>query len=70
MGLDFSKTKTQQPIVAEPVVAEPAVVVSEPEVVQYDIVADRQQLNEVLVNSPEVDAIVSTGLKELKLLHM
>jgi len=60
MGLDFSKTKTQQPIVAEPVVAEPAVVVSEPEVVQYDIVADRQQLNEVLVNSPEVDAIVST----------
>lgn len=27
---------------------------------QYDIVADREQMNEVLVNSPEVDALVST----------
>ncbi len=61
MGLDFSKTSTQQPLVAEPTVVEAAaVVVSEPEVVQYDIVSDREQLNEVLVNSPEVDALVST----------
>ncbi len=27
---------------------------------QYDIVADREQMNEALVNSPEVDALVST----------
>ncbi|MBQ9140490.1 MAG: toxic anion resistance protein [Lachnospiraceae bacterium] len=55
MGLDFSRTNTQQQ----------AAVVEEPKnevavVENYDIVADRQQLNEVLVNSPEVDAIVST----------
>jgi len=55
MGLDFSKTNTQQQ----------AAVVEEPKnevavVESYDIVADRKQLNEVLVNSPEVDAIVST----------
>lgn len=56
MGLDFSKTNTQQ---------QQSVAVEEPKnevavVESYDIVADRQQLNEVLVNSPEVDAIVST----------
>lgn len=55
MGLDFSRTNTQQ---------QPAEVVepkNEVAVVEsYDIVADRKQLNEVLVNSPEVDAIVST----------
>ncbi len=56
MGLDFSKTSTQQQQVAEN--AEPK---QELQVVEsYDIVADRKQLNEVLVNSPEVDAIVST----------
>lgn len=60
MGLDFSRTTTQQPMVAEPVVGT-AIVTSEPEVVeQYDIVADREQLNAVLVNSPEVDQLVST----------
>ncbi len=57
MGLDFSKAKPQaQPeAAANVVVAEPA---AEP--VQYDIVADREQLNAQLVNSEEVDAIVST----------
>lgn len=57
MGLDFSKAKPQaQPEAATSVVvAEPA---AEP--VQYDIVADREQLNAQLVNSEEVDALVST----------
>lgn len=56
MGLDFSKTNTQQQQAAP--VEEPK---NEVQVVEsYDIVADRKQLNEVLVNSPEVDAIVST----------
>ncbi len=52
MGLDFSKTVTAQTS------AVPAV--QEPEVVQqYDIVADRQQMNTELTNSSEVDALVS-----------
>ena len=52
MGLDFSKTGTT---------AAPATVENEIETVQsYDIVADRKQMNEALVNSREVDAIVST----------
>ncbi|MBR4083521.1 MAG: toxic anion resistance protein [Lachnospiraceae bacterium] len=56
MGLDFSKTNTQQQQATQ--VEEPK---KEVDVVEtYDIVADRQQLNQVLVNSPEVDAIVST----------
>lgn len=49
MGLDFSKV--QQP--AAPAAAEAEVVQ------QYDIVADRQQMNELLVNSPQVDELVS-----------
>lgn len=50
MGLDFTRTKTQTQTAPEP----------ETEVVeQYDIVADRQQMNTELVNSPEVDALVS-----------
>lgn len=54
MGLDFSKATTPQTTVAP----EPK---NEIEVVeQYDIVSDRQQMNAELVNSPEVDAIVST----------
>lgn len=58
MGIDFSKKTTTN-------TQEEAVTVVEPqneiqEVQQYDIVADRQQMNAVLVNSPEVDAIVST----------
>ncbi len=54
MGLDFSKTNTQQQTIVPDTKNEVAVVE------QYDIVADRQQMNEQLVNSPEVDALVST----------
>lgn len=49
MGLDFQKTET---------LTSPKVEVEEAK--QYDIVEDRQQLNTVLTNSEEVDAIVST----------
>ena len=55
MGLDFSKTATMQ---AQTDLEEKNEIV---EVVEkYDIVADRQQMNEKLVNSAEVDALVST----------
>lgn len=58
MGLDFSKTAQQSQNGNLETVAETK---NEIEVVeQYDIVADRQQMNQELVNSPEVDAIVST----------
>ncbi len=56
MGLDFSKTTTAVPTASQ--IPEPK---NEIEVVQeYDIVADRQQMNSQLVNSEEVDRIVST----------
>lgn len=54
MGLDFSRTNTQA-AEAVPDTKEELAVVE-----QYDIVADRQQMNTELVNSPEVDALVST----------
>ncbi|MBE6861912.1 MAG: toxic anion resistance protein [Ruminococcus sp.] len=55
MGLNFnSKPTAPQPEVV------PAVANEIEEVKQYDIVADRQQMNTELVNSQEVDAIVST----------
>lgn len=54
MGLDFSKTAAVQPTAASEGKNEIEVVE------EYDIVADRQQMNERLVNSPEVDALVST----------
>lgn len=58
MGLNFKSVPTApaEPV-QEAVQAAPAVV---EEVKQYDIVADRQQLNTQLVNSQEVDTIVST----------
>ena len=60
MGLDFSKSTTQQSI-TEPLVTS----VSEPanevvEVQQFDIVTDRERMNRELADSAEVDAIVST----------
>ena len=55
MGLDFSKTSTQQVGVSSQEEAQHELIVQ-----QYDIVEDRKQLNEALVNSAEVDAIVST----------
>ena len=51
LGLDFSKTTTQQPAASNNEIVE---------VTSYDITADRQQMNAELVNSAEVDAIVST----------
>lgn len=56
MGLDFSKAGTETPLaVPEQENTEMVEVVD-----QYDILEDRQQLNEKLVNSAEVDALVST----------
>ena len=50
MGIDFSKVTPPAPAAS-----------TEIETVQpYDIVADRQQMNETLTNSEEVDALVST----------
>ena len=53
MALDFSKTATQQTLV--PQTKQDIEVVE-----QYDIVADRQQMNDTLTNSAEVDALAST----------
>ena len=61
MGLDFSKMPKAQPeqtiINTEAV---PTVTNEIQPVEQYDIVADRQQMNAELVNSKDVDALVST----------
>lgn len=54
MGLDFSRTAAQQPVIAPDTKNEIEVVE------KYDIVADREQMNATLVNSAEVDALVST----------
>ena len=56
MGLDFSKTATQTPVVATTVDTKNEIEVVE----KYDIVEDRQQMNAALVGSKEVDDIVST----------
>ncbi len=56
MGLDFSKTKTQTSVMTNTMDTK-----NEIEVVEtYDIVEDRQQMNQALVGSQEVDDIVST----------
>ena len=54
MGLDFSKTVGVQPQNTDTIDSRNEVIE------QYDIVADRQQMNKELVNSQEVDDIVST----------
>lgn len=56
MGLDFSKTTAPQMTSAGMPQTKNEIEVVE----QYDIVADRQQMNADLINSPEVDAIAST----------
>lgn len=57
MALNFNKpVETPQ---AQPAVV-PTVITEVEEVKQYDIVADREQMNAQLVNSKEVDDIVST----------
>lgn len=56
MGLDFKRpTATQEPA---PAVPQPKNEIME--VQPYDIVADREQMNTELTNSPEVDALAST----------
>ncbi|ADU22846.1 MULTISPECIES: toxic anion resistance protein [Ruminococcus] len=68
MGLDFSKAAPQAAPAAAPTTdaiptAAAAPVAQETElsvVEKYDIVADREQMTTELVNSPEVDALVST----------
>ena len=58
MGLNFSKpAETPQ---TPATTTAPAAANQIEEVKEYDIVADRQQMNAQLVNSEEVDAIVST----------
>ena len=59
MGLDFSKAiKTQTDSEVNPKIDENQTDIEAGE--QYDIVADRQHMNETLVNSAEVDSLVST----------
>lgn len=68
MGLDFTKAAPQAAPAAAPTTdamptMEAAPVQQETElsvVEKYDIVADREQMTTELVNSPEVDALVST----------
>ena len=55
MGIDFSKTSAAQSTLGSQPEVKNEMVVQE-----YDIVADRNQMNAELTNSPEVDAIVST----------
>ena len=58
MGLDFKKVSTTNQESSTTVANTQNTDVEVVE--QYDIVADRQRMNEQLVNSAEVDAIVST----------
>ena len=60
MGLDFSKSSTTAADTAPSQAALPATKDEIQVVEQYDIVADRQQMNADLVDSQEVDRIVST----------
>ena len=55
MGLDFSKTAQSPGVTTVPDTKNELTVVE-----NYDIVADRQQMNAQLTNSAEVDALVST----------
>ena len=56
MGLDFSRPATTMTAMTAAPEAKNELAVGE----QYDIVADREQMNQQLVNSEEVDRIVST----------
>ena len=57
MGLDFSKTPKTEP---QTTIINATVENEIQPVEQYDIVADRQKMNKELVNSEEVDRLVST----------
>ena len=56
MGLDFSRVTPPEAPKTEQAPAKNEIETVQP----YDIAADRQQMNETLVNSAEVDALVST----------
>ena len=56
MGLDFSKVTPPEAPKTEQAPAKNEIETVQP----YDIAADRQKMNETLVNSAEVDALVST----------
>ncbi|MCQ2494420.1 MAG: toxic anion resistance protein [Lachnospiraceae bacterium] len=58
MGLDFTKTATPEASVIANTVPEAKAEVAVVE--EYDIVAEREKMNKELVNSAEVDAIVSS----------
>ena len=58
MALDFSKP-TAPNVSTEPVNGATSLATQEESYQQYDIVADRQQMNQQLTNSPEVDRLVS-----------
>ena len=60
MAIDFSKSSTTAASTTPAQAALPATKDEIEVVEQYDIVADRQQMNADLVNSQEVDRIVST----------
>lgn len=60
MGLDFSKAAPAAAPQTDNAVSTPPVIVEDTPVQQYDIVADRQQMTLDLVDSAEVDALVST----------
>ena len=60
MAIDFSKSSTTAASTTPTQAALPATKDEIEVVEQYDIVADRQQMNADLVNSQEVDRIVST----------
>ena len=60
MAIDFSKSSTTAASTTPTQAALPATKDEIEVVEQYDIVADRQQMNTDLVNSQEVDRIVST----------
>ena len=60
MAIDFSKSSTTAASTTPAQTALPATKDEIEVVEQYDIVADRQQMNADLVNSQEVDRIVST----------
>lgn len=59
MGLDFSKVNTQAKTQVQEQEQVRVGTPEEPVVETYDIVAERQQMNKELVNSREVDALVS-----------
>lgn len=63
MGLDFSKTQTATPVVATPIVGQDAAGNAGTDIVpveNYDIIDDRNKMTQELVNSEEVDKLVST----------